>query len=328
MRSAGQAWEGKERMRTAARNPLPSKGTGLPAAGEPHRASSPRTLRRIAPQAPLVRVRPPPRGGNAPLRVPPKAGGLALPPTPSRKWGGERGLRALPPPGPRCAPPPLPRPLPQRRPARQTSPPPPSPRPAPPLTSAGARAGGGGVPAAHRAAGPGSSARELAAAGPGGGDGGGGRRAPNRRPAGGARGRVGARDLPLPPQRGAGQGAGWGGNRPAPLSLAAVGVPAGPPRHLGNRGDAQSPASFGLSGRALVVVKRGREFKVGLGARARLGAWPARAGGEAAGPGMPTYSPPRPLCLFFPSLLQDVGRRGSGRHTYFAYSGRPINVTE
>ena len=168
-----------------------------------------------------------------------------------------------------------------------TAPESPAPQPQPPaaLTLARARAGGGRVPAAHRAAVRGSRARKLAAADPGGVDGGGGRRAPSGRPAGNALGGGARGDRPLQLPTGANLGAaGLGGPgrkppgnpRPRPARLW---DPAGPTRHLGNRGAGQSAASCGLPGWALVVVKRGREFKVGLGRGRGRGAGPVRAGG-------------------------------------------------
>lgn len=91
-------------------------------------------------------------------------------------------------------------------------------------------------------------------------------------------------------ERGGARWAGWGwggrgtgcgepsGNLPAPPDPAPLGDPAGPTRHLGNRGAGQSTARCALLVRALGAVQRGREFKVGLGERARLRAWQAGAG--------------------------------------------------
>lgn len=139
---------------------------------------------------------------------------------------------------------------------------------------------------------------------------------------------------PLPPRTGVGQGAaGQGGSRRAPLPRAGLGDPAWPARRLGNRGAGQSAASCGLLGRALVVVQRGREFKVGLGARARLRGVAVRArgrGGGTRGAHLPTLHVLFAFSFLFP-LFPCSRMRGTQEvagNTCFANSGRPINVTD
>lgn len=116
---------------------------------------------------------------------------------------------------------------------------------------------------------------------------------------------------PLPPRTGVGQGAaGQGGSRRAPLPRAGLGDPAWPARRLGNRGAGQSAASCGLLGRALVVVQRGREFKVGLGARARLRGVAVRArgrGGGTRGAHLPTLHVLFAFSFLFPPLFPAPG---------------------
>lgn len=134
---------------------------------------------------------------------------------------------------------------------------------------------------------------------------------------------------PLPPRTGVGQGAaGQGGSRRAPLPRAGLGDPAWPARRLGNRGAGQSAASCGLLGRALVVVQRGREFKVGLGARARLRGVAVRArgrGGGTRGAHLPTLHVLFAFSFLFPplSLLQDAGNSRSGGEHLFCEQWAP-----
>lgn len=288
--------------------PLPPGGRpaqqaqGSPAAGSPRRVPSSR------------RDRPPP-GGHALLSK-----------CPSLENGDkERRLHVLPPrlPDPW---PPLSWPFWPRR----TAPPAPgsrAPRPPRPaaVTSTRARAGGGGVPAAHRAAGRGAGAgswrspvlgAETEAEG-------GAPRVGGPRGACGAGGRAGA----APPSA---DRCGPGREPAGALNPSAA---AGPRlAHPSPRQPRRRPirTSCGLPVPALVVVGRGREFKVGLGARARLRGVAGAPAGLPQSWGYAALPPPRHrLRLFFsfptaPPSSRMWGAEEVTGNTFVAHNALPL----
>lgn len=279
---------------------MPSPAT----AGSPCRLSS---TRRDRPRA----------GGHALLSAVPKAGGLLR----SRKRGQAQGVPALPPPP--GSPPPSSWPLWPRWPARLTphrlprrrpqAPgcPPRSPGPAPalvavefpqpiaPLAGEAALAAGGRSSRGRRR-------RRRAAR-------------PERRGARGARGRAGAGTARRRRARARARR-----KPPGTLAPALTGPRRAHPSP-GQQRAGQYAASRGLPGPALVVIRRGREFKLGLGARARLrgvagaeaGLWPRSSGGSLAHPAQPFR-----LLFSFPTGMW--GAEEVAGSTCFARSGSPI----
>lgn len=140
----------------------------------------------------------------------------------------------------------------------------------------------------------------------------------------------GARGPPLPPPTRAGQGSAETTEHPSPRPAPG---PTGPTRHLGNHGAGQSAASYGLPGQALVIIRRGREFK-GLGARTRLrGVTRAGAGLCQRSSRMLIRSPcttssPSLFLPHFPSSSRMWGAEEVAGNTCFAYSGRSIDVID
>lgn len=189
------------------------------------------------------------------------------------------------------------------------------------LTWARARAGGGGVPAAHRAAGRRSGARSRRPQLPGAeteAEGGASRAAGSRQ--GGAGGRAGAG--PARCRRARARARRKPPGTPAP---ALTGPRRAHPSPWQRRAG-QYAASHGLPDPPLVVIERGREFKLGSGARARLrgvaGAEAGLCGLGARDSHLLSLQTPFRLLFSFPPRMW--GAEEVAGNTSFARSGSPI----